>query len=246
MDATADMPPLLGPDDPPAVEVVNPDGAAPLVFVSDHASQAIPKALGSLGLDAAALDRHIAWDIGIAALTRRLAARLDAPAVLAGYSRLVIDCNRHPDDPTSIVTASDGVVVPGNIDLPLAARAARQAACFAPFHRAIATILERKRGAGVVPALISTHSFTPVMAGFRRPWHVGLLWNRDRRVFDRLSAMLGADPAICVGDNEPYSGRAAQGYTIAQHGEAAGLAHVMIELRQDLIGDAALHAVARG
>jgi predicted N-formylglutamate amidohydrolase len=237
MDSPTDavLPPLLGPGDPPAVEVVNPDGRAQLIFVSDHASRAIPRALGTLGLDAAALDRHIAWDIGIAEVTRLLSARLDAPAILAGYSRLVIDCNRRLDDPTSIVEVSDETAIPGNLNLSPEARRTRQTACFHPFHKAIVAAISAVHARGLVPALASMHSFTPVMAGFQRPWHVGLLWNSDPRMRDRVRALLAVDPALAIGDNEPYSARAAQGYTIARHAEAAGLPHIMIELRQDLI-----------
>jgi predicted N-formylglutamate amidohydrolase len=227
--------PLLGPDDPPPVEVVNPEGRARLIFISDHAGRAIPKALGTLGLGAEALAQHIAWDIGIAEVTRLVAARLDAPAVLANYSRLVIDCNRRLGEPTSICEVSDSIAIPGNLDLGAAARAARAEACFHPYHRDVAALVERRRAAGTVPGIISMHSFTPVMAGFKRPWHIGLLWNRDGRMRDRLFAIFAEDPALCVGDNEPYSGRAAQGYTITEHGERAGLPHILIELRQDLI-----------
>lgn len=227
--------PLLGPDDPPPVEVINPEGRARLIFISDHAGRAIPKALGTLGLGPEALAQHIAWDIGIADVTRAVAERLDAPAVLANYSRLVIDCNRQLGEPTSICEVSDAVPIPGNRELSPAARAARAEACFHPYHRDVAALVARRRAAGTVPGIISMHSFTPVMAGFRRPWHVGLLWNRDGRIRDRLFEIFGEDPSLCVGDNEPYSGRAAQGYTITLHGEQAGLPHILIELRQDLI-----------
>lgn len=227
--------PLLGPDDPPPVEVVNPEGRSRLILIADHAGRAIPKALGTLGLDADALTRHIAWDIGIAEVTRLVARRLDAPAVLANYSRLVIDCNRDLGEPTSICEVSDNVTIPGNVGLDAAARTARAEACFHPYHRDVAALVARRRDAGIVPGIIAMHSFTPVMDGFRRPWHVGLLWNRDGRMRDRLFALLGEDASLCIGDNEPYSGRAAQGYTITEHGERAGLPHVLIEVRQDLI-----------
>jgi predicted N-formylglutamate amidohydrolase len=227
--------PLLGPDDPAPVEVVNPEGRSRLIFISDHAGRAIPRALGTLGLGEEALAQHIAWDIGIAEVTRLVAARLDAPAVLANYSRLVIDCNRRLGEPTSICEVSDNIAVPGNLELSVAARAARAEACFHPYHRDVEALVARRRAAGAVPGIISMHSFTPVMAGFQRPWHIGLLWNRDGRMRDRLFAIFGEDASLCVGDNEPYSGRAAQGYTIWVHGEQAGLPHVLIELRQDLI-----------
>ena len=195
----------------------------------------IPKILGDLGLDAGQRRRHIAWDIGIAEVTRRLANLLNAPAVLSGYSRLVIDCNRHLEDPSSIAQESDDVPVPGNRRLDAAARAARAEACFWPYHHAITGQIRRMRETGRPPALISLHSFTPVMQGFERPWHIGVLWNNDGRLAIPLLAGLGRDPAICVGDNEPYDGRVGRGYGVAMHGEREALAHVLLELRQDLI-----------
>lgn len=226
---------LLGPDDPPPFEFVNRDGAGRAVLICDHAGRAIPAALGNLGLDEAALWRHIAWDIGIADVTRHLARLLDAPAVLANYSRLVIDCNRRLNDPTSIAQESDGVVVPGNRGLRPEDRKARAEACFQPYHDAVAQLIEGRRRAGLVPALISMHSFTPVMNGFERPWHVGILWNRDPRLPVPLMRRLAAEPDICVGDNEPYTGRDEHGYSIHVHGEDLGLPHALIEIRQDLI-----------
>jgi predicted N-formylglutamate amidohydrolase len=226
---------LLGPGDPPPFEIHNEAGARRCLLICDHASAAIPAALGDLGLDAGQRRRHIAWDIGIAEVTRRLAGRLDAPAVLSGYSRLVIDCNRRLDDPTSIAQESDDVPVPGNRGLDGAGRAARAAACFWPYHQAITAQIARMRAAGHPPALISLHSFTPVMQGFERPWHIGVLWNKDGRLAKPILEWLGRDPAICVGDNKPYDGRAGRGYGVTMHGEQEGLPHVLLELRQDLI-----------
>jgi predicted N-formylglutamate amidohydrolase len=226
---------LLGPGDPPPVELCNETGDGPALLICDHAAAAIPAALGDLGLDAGQRRRHIAWDIGIADVTRRLAHRLDSPAVLSGYSRLVIDCNRRLDDPTSIAAESDEVPVPGNRGLDAAARAARAEACFWPYHRVIEGCIRRQREAARPPALISMHSFTPVMQGFERPWHIGVLWNRDGRLALPLIEGLGADPTICVGDNKPYDGRGGRGYGMLVHGEREGLLHVLLELRQDLI-----------
>lgn len=226
---------LLGPGDPPPFELHNEGGGRRCLLICDHASPAIPAALGDLGLDAGQRRRHIAWDIGIAEVTRRLARLLDAPAVLSGYSRLVIDCNRQLDDPTSIAQESDDVPVPGNRGLDAGARAARAAACFWPYHQAITAQIGRMREAGRPPALISLHSFTPVMKGFERPWHIGVLWNRDGRLAKPILEALGRDPAICVGDNKPYDGRAGRGYGVTMHGEREGLPHVLLELRQDLI-----------
>jgi predicted N-formylglutamate amidohydrolase len=226
---------LLAPGDPPAVQLLNEAGASRCLLICDHASAAIPAMLDGLGLDADRRRLHIAWDIGIAEVTRRLSLLLDAAAVLSGYSRLVIDCNRRLDDPTSIAAESDGVAVPGNRGLDAAARAARAEACFWPYHRAIAAAIARMRTRGRSPALISLHSFTPVMDGFERPWHIGVLWNRDGRLPLPLLAALRQDPALSVGDNQPYDGRAGRGYGVAMHGEGEGLAHVLLEIRQDLI-----------
>ena len=230
---------LLGPGDPPPFEVVNPEGRARLVLFSDHAGRAIPQRLGTLGLRRADLDRHIGWDIGIANLTRKLAVSLDAPAVLCGYSRLVIDCNRRLDDPTSIAQESDQIPVPGNRGLSAEDRRARQEAIFTPYHAAIADVIARKRKEGPDPAVLSLHSFTPRMNGFARPWHVGVLWNRDPRLPVPLMARLMQEDGLVVGDNEPYSGKDEHGYSVIVHAERVGLPHGLIEMRQDLIGDEA-------
>ncbi|CDI03939.1 N-formylglutamate amidohydrolase [Candidatus Competibacter denitrificans Run_A_D11] len=229
---------LLGADDPAPFTVLNPDGQSAVVLVCDHASNRVPACLNDLGLGAAELSRHIAWDIGAAEVTRLLAARLNAPAVLAGYSRLVIDCNRSPGDPTSIAEISDGVVITGNQNLGDAAAESRLDNVFWPYHHAItgALVHRWRHGSGRVPALIALHSFTPVMNGFRRPWHIGVLWNRDPRLALPALARFRADPELCVGDNEPYSGREV-GFTMETHAAAAGLPHVEIEIRQDLLAD---------
>ncbi len=228
-------PAAAAPDDPPPYEIVNPDGTAPFVLTCDHASRALPAAYGTLGLDEAALRRHIAWDIGAADVTRRLAALLDAPAVLAGVSRLFIDCNRPLDDPTSICESSDGVTVPGNRGLDATERARRAARYFHPYHDAVDTVISRARSRGVAPALIAVHSFTPIMNGVERPWHIGVLWDHDPRIAVPLMAWLRADHGLTVGDNQPYSAKDPPGYGMARHGAAVGLPHVLLEIRQDLI-----------
>lgn len=229
---------LLRPGDPAPFSILNPAGKAPLVMICDHAGRAIPQALGDLGLSPAARRQHIAWDIGVAEVAAILAGALDAPALLAGYSRLVIDCNRRLDDPTSIAQESDRVPVPGNRGLDAAARAARAAELFRPYHAAIAATIDAKLAAGQAPVVLSLHSFTPEMNGFRRPWHFGILWNQDPRLPVPLMARLAELPDVCVGDNEPYTGRDEHGYSVVAHGEARGLAHALIEIRQDLISDA--------
>lgn len=227
---------LLGPDDPPAFEILHPERKAPLLLICDHASRAVPRALDHLGLADADLMRHIGWDIGAAEVTRLLGSHLDAPAVLAGYSRLVIDCNRGLGDPTSMPAQSDGVLVPGNVGLTPGARSARIASCFRPYHDAIASQLAGFAERGIVPVVFSIHSFTPVMNGKERPWHIGVLWDKDPRVAVPLIAELAAaDRRRVVGDNEPYSAREPAGYTVRMHAETAGLPHAAVEIRQDLI-----------
>lgn len=226
---------LLGPEDPAPFAVVNPQGRTDLLLFCDHAGRAFPSRLGTLGLGPRELDQHIAWDIGIAGLGRRLSASLDAPLFLTAYSRLVIDCNRHLDDPTSIPQESDRTLVPGNRGLTPDERRCRQAEIFAPYHTALSALIAKRLADGHVPVIVSLHSFTPVMNGFQRPWHVGVLWNRDPRLAVPLMQRLAEEPDLVVGDNEPYSGRDGHGYSIKAHAEALGLAHGLLEIRQDLI-----------
>ena len=231
---------LLGAGDPPAFEVVNPEGAAPAVFLCDHASNRVPRALRGLGLPPGELRRHIAWDVGAAALARRLAVHFDAPAVLSGYSRLVIDCNRALEDEQSIPEVSDGTVVPGNRGLTKREAAARAEACFRPYHEACAAALDRAEARGRVPPVVIMHSFTPALAGGSlRPWHVGVLWKEDGRIARPLLRVLRARGDLCVGDNQPYNAAAAapRGYTMPVHAAGRGRAGVQIEVRQDLIAD---------
>jgi predicted N-formylglutamate amidohydrolase len=224
---------LLGPADPPPFEVHRPTGRAAVVLACDHASRAFPAALGRLGLPDEATWRHIAWDIGAAELTRALSDRLDATAVLAGYSRLVVDCNRRLDDPTCFAAVSDGQRVPGNEHLAEADRRARAAACYEPYHAEVDARLRAVRQRGHVPALVAIHSFTPVYGVQARPWNVGILWDKDPRIPVPLMERLRREPRLVVGDNEPYSGRHPADYTIDRHAEGAGLPHVCIEVRQD-------------
>jgi len=225
--------PFFAADDPPPFEIVNAGARAPILLVCDHASRLIPRPLGDLGLAAAALGRHIAYDIGAAALTRRLAARLGATAVLCGYSRLVIDVNRQPGDPQSIVSVSDGIVIPGNAGLSAAAEEARADAIHWPYHHAIDTAFARLRRLGPAPILFSVHTFTPSLGGEDRIWDLGVLWNRDPRIAVPLIDLLRrAEGGYRVGDNEPYSGRDIA-YTLNLHAASAGLANAAIEVRQD-------------
>jgi predicted N-formylglutamate amidohydrolase len=228
---------LLTPEEPAPFTLEAHGRRWPALIVCDHASRRIPGALANLGLSEGALERHIAWDIGAAALARALASALEVPAVLAGYSRLVIDCNRHLKDPSSIVTESDGETVPGNLDLTPADREARVSSCFWPYHRAIDQALGEIVNGPEVPALIAVHSFTPKMLGITRPWHCGILWDRDPRMAVPLLEALRAEDGLAVGDNEPYSGRHPSDYTVDVHADNRGWPHVCIEVRQDLITD---------
>jgi predicted N-formylglutamate amidohydrolase len=233
---------LLTAGDPAPFELHHPAGRARALVVCDHASRAFPAALGQLGLPDEAISRHIAWDIGAGELARALAIRLDAPAVLAGYSRLVVDCNRRLDDPSCFVTAGDGQPVPGNANLTDADRRARAAACYEPYHKAISARLHDFHRQDVVPALIAVHSFTPVLGGQPRPWNVGILWDKDPRIPVPLLERLRAESGLVVGDNEPYSGRHPADYTVDRHAKGEGLPHVCIEVRQDQLLDAAATA----
>jgi len=216
-------------------EVINPAGRAPVVLVCDHAGPRIPADLDALGLDRTILQRHIAWDIGALEVARRLSERFDAPLVASNFSRLIIDPNRHPDDPTSIPVISDGVVVPGNRGLAPAERSRRAAQFFHPYHQAIDRVLQARADAGAVPALVSVHSFTPVFRGFERPWHFGILWARDPRIALPLLRRLAAEDDLTVGDNQPYSGQDNFGYTVEVHASETGLPHLLVEVRQDLV-----------
>lgn len=231
---------LLAPDEPAAVEVVNAGGRCDTVVVCDHASNRVPRRLAELGLDAAQLATHIAWDPGAATVARRLADRLDAPLVLSGYSRLVIDCNRPPHHPESIALHSAGVAIPGNQGLSSGERQTRIGEILKPYHDAIARLLADR---GRRPTLLlSIHSFTPVLGNRPRPWHVGVSPGRDRRLAAPLRAALAAAGDLVVGDDEPYPVEDGIDYTIPEHGDRRGLPSVMIEIRQDRLEDAAAAA----
>jgi predicted N-formylglutamate amidohydrolase len=223
---------LIGAGDPSPFALVNAEATRPILLVCDHASRAIPRSLGTLGLDADALSRHIAWDIGAAELTRRLADRLDAPAVLAGYSRLVIDLNRQPGDPQSILEISDGIVIPGNVGLAAEEQEARAEAFHWPYHHAVDQAFARLRRAGPEPLFFSVHTFTPSLGGEDRFWDLGVLWNRDPRIAVPLVEILRERAHLHVGDNQPYDGKEIA-YTLNLHAGSAGLAHCAVEVRQD-------------
>lgn len=224
---------LLDADEPPAVEVVNRHGGGMALLLCDHAANRIPRQLGSLGLDAAQLADHIAWDPGAAEVARRLSVHLNAPLVLSGYSRLVIDCNRPLGHVQSIAEQSAGVPIPGNLGISVADRERRGATLFQPYHDAIAGLLAERHQRPTL--LLSIHSFTPILNGQQRPWQVGISHWRDRRLAELLIQALARDPALTVGDNEPYPIETSIDFTLIHHLEDRDLSGVMIEIRQDEI-----------
>jgi predicted N-formylglutamate amidohydrolase len=226
---------LLAGDEPPAVTVVNEGGRSPFLIVADHAGKTIPRRLKELGLGAADRDRHIAWDIGIGAVCAWMGKALDAVVIRQNYSRLVIDSNRTPGSETSIVDVSERTAVTGNLGLSDNDKRMRVREIFLPYHDRIARELNRRRDAGRPTALISMHSFTPVFKSVARPWHVGVLYQRDPRFAHILLELLHREHGLVVGDNEPYSVTDDSDYTIPVHGEQRGLHHVALEIRQDLI-----------
>lgn len=237
---------LLAHDEPPPYELIEaggtrPAGAfrapGPIVAVCDHAARRIPAALGTLGIAENRLADHIAWDIGAAGVARRLAESLGASAVLGGYSRLVVDLNRSLRDPSVFPGISDGVLVPGNLGLDAARKAQRAREIFEPYHTTVRRILTAASTAGLAPVLIAMHSFTPRLHGVARPWHVGVLWDQDPRLALPLLETLRRERGLAVGDNEPYSGRHPADFTMDHHAEALRIAHVSIEVRQDLVRD---------
>ena len=212
---------------------------ARVLVVCDHASAAIPANLGDLGVGKAARTSHVAWDIGAAQVAVLLAGRLGCPAVLAGASRLVIDCNRQPGDPSSIPAQTCGVRVPGNEGVDEAEADNRARDWFWPYHTEIGDRIGHLWRQGTAPAVVAVHSFTPCIKGqLPRPWHVGVLWNRDPRMAAPVLAALRARGDLVVGDNQPYSGREIN-YTLDTHAGAAGLPNVSFEIRQDLVADEA-------
>ena len=224
--------------DPPPYRIERAEGRSDFVIVSDHAGRVLPRMLGDLGMRADELLTHVAWDIGIAGVVRALSQRLDAFAILQSYSRLVIDANRPPGSPQSILTLSERTRVPGNEGLTPAQIEARAREVFHPYHDAIRRELERRAQAGAPAVLLALHSFTPRFMDAERPWQAGVLYNRDPRLGRALLGLLRGE-GLVVGDNEPYALGDATDYTIVTHGERRGLIHVELEIRQDLIAEAA-------
>jgi predicted N-formylglutamate amidohydrolase len=229
---------LLGNADPPPVEILRPDGLSPLFLTCDHAGRRFPVALGTLGVGPADLERHIACDIGAAGVTRALSERLDATAILQRYSRLVVDCNRSPAAHDYIAVKSEDTEIPGNRHVAAADVEARTREIFTPYHEAIRAALDARAAARRWTVLVAVHSCTPVYHGVWRPWHVGVLYDRDDRFARIMLDLLSEDGALTVGENQPYELTHDRDYSVPLHGEDRGLLHVELEIRQDLIGDA--------
>ena len=218
-----------------AFTIVNADGLARAVLTCDHAGNHVPSAFDSLGLSDERLSEHIAWDIGAAALTKQLAAQLDAPAIMATHSRLFIDPNRMLGSADSILRVSDGVEVPGNQIVTRDEAGLRRDLSFWPYHHEVEKALHLSEYRKGTMAYVSVHSFTPSMAGARRPWDIGVLYGRDDRMAKPVLAALRQVDGICVGDNQPYSATHPPGYGLEAYGTSAGRPHVMVEIRQDLL-----------
>jgi predicted N-formylglutamate amidohydrolase len=236
---------LLQDDEPQALQVVNAGGDAPILLTCDHASNRIPRSLDGLGLDSRYYDDHIAVDIGAADLTHALSERLNATALLAGYSRLAVDLNRWPGHPESIPVVSDGIPIPGNRALSERAVAARMDALFHPYQSKLDELILEKESQADNAAIVCVHSFTPRLktaaTAEQRPWHVGVLWGEDKRLSRHILTALyrahdsGDDQTVVIGENQPYHGKNPMGYTLGHHAERHNRPYVVIEVRQDLI-----------
>lgn len=228
--------PLLSSDDPEPVEMINCSGASPFLLIVDHGGKRVPTRLNGLGLEAAALDRHIACDIGARDFALQLSAVLDAALIMQRYSRLVIDCNRDPSREDAIPAISDGTIIPANARLGDEERARRIQAIHAPYHHAISRMIDERTDRETV--LVALHSFTPVLAGVSRPWHIGILHADGIADYAKhLLSVLADIPGLMVGDNQPYHMDETD-FTVPRHAWTRHLRYVEIEIRQDLLDEA--------
>lgn len=224
-----------GVDWPEPVEILNEMGTAEIVLLCEHASNHIPDEYQRLGLDASDLQRHIAWDIGAADVTRRLSSRLDAPAFLGTYSRLLIDLNRPIGAESSIPTRAEDTDIPGNADLDASEQARRAERIFIPFHDRVSAHLDLRAAQGRQTRIVTIHSFTPVFLSVWRPWHAGVLYDRAKEFGETILAGLRGDGTLNVGSNVPYSISRDADYAVPVHGDDRGLPAVLVEIRQDLL-----------
>ncbi len=239
LDGPGNISRLLDREDVPPLFEQNAAGRSPFLFTCDHYGRLIPRKLGDLGLPTGELTRHIAWDIGIAGVAETLSNHLDAQLIGQRYSRLVIDCNRPLTAAGSIPRLSEATMIPGNEGLTREDAAIRRQEIFDPYHQRIKKVIDQRQREAKPTVLVALHSFTPVYAGVKRPWHIGTLYHRDATLPPLLLKALRAEPDLVVGDNEPYAVSDETDYTIPVHGEARGLINTGIEIRQDLISDEA-------
>lgn len=217
----------------PPYEIIGADRQSRWLITCDHASNHVPADVndGSLGLPEADMNRHIAYDIGAAGVTRHLAELLQAPAILSKFSRLVIDPNRGEDDPTLMMRLYDGTIIPGNHHADRAEIRRRLETYHRPYHAALANLAASQPNT----AICAVHSFTPRLnSRAPRPWHIGVLFAHDDRLARPLLELLRAEPDLCVGENEPYLGHL-PGDAIDRHALQSGRPNVLLEIRQDLI-----------
>jgi predicted N-formylglutamate amidohydrolase len=230
---------LLAADEPPPFLELGRRGQSNFVIIVDHAGSRIPRRLNNLGLPASELQRHIAWDIGALSVARQMAAALDAPLLAQNYSRLVIDCNRDPKVASSIPQSSEAIEIPGNRNLSEPEVLARRAEIFEPYHERVRALLDERAAANQTTILVAQHTMTDVYHGERRAMHAAVLYNRDRRFAGLVLDSLRRDGALNIADNEPYFVSDETDYSIPRHGEARALPHIEIEIRQDLVSEAA-------
>lgn len=221
---------------PPVARVVNAQGTSPYVLLCEHASRFIPAEHNGLGLSEADLSRHIAWDIGAAQVAEALSLALDAPLVVAGYSRLLIDLNRPVGSATSIPEVSETTVIPGNLNLTAEESARRVILYFEPYQAAVRQLLDARQASGCHTKIVGVHSFTPVFKGVERHCHAGILYRKARGFGHALAQALGGSQQA-IAENQPYQIEDDSDYTVPVHGEARGLDAVLVEIRQDLIAD---------
>ena len=226
--------PLLTEDEHDPVHLEREHGTSPIFLTCDHAGHRLPRELGDLGLSPLELRRHIGWDIGALGIATRLSKELDATLVAQLYSRLVIDCNRRVDVPSSIPTRSENTVVPGNLDLDPGARKARERAIHAPYHDTVSRLLDTRRDQQRPTVLIAVHSFAPIYDGVSRPWHITFSTDEERSVVDPMLDWLRAETDLVVGDGEPFTVEDVD-YTLPVHGIRRGIPRALIEVRQDLV-----------
>jgi len=220
-----------------AFRMLRPHGTGRFLLFCDHASNRIPGELENLGLPPSELNRHIAWDIGAAGITEELSAILDAPAILCGTSRLVIDCNRQLHAPDLIPEVSDATPIPGNRNLSVAERQRRIGKYFDPYHEAIESLIEGRDARKSIA--ISIHSMTPCLAGNIRPWQIALSSDRERSLAQPMLEDLRRPGDVTVGDNQPYDLDPLVDYTIPFHAMRRNMPHLQVEFRQDEVAEAA-------